>query len=200
MDERPGGAARRRCRAQEPLMLVVLVYSNSSSAPKRASSTVLRASSLSTSAIAAPTRPSRMRRPSRLFLRFFGARSCSEASRRLSAAVAQVLLDLLVAGHRLDRRPCRCRSRGRRRRAPLRRRREGCRAALRPRSGAARRGSRGRSSRGRRRGGVWSPCVLLMPSPRWISGVQLRITRERSVMRRQLRGRCRRGARRWCGS
>ena len=54
--------------------IVVDVYSNSSSAPKRASSTVLRASSLRIRATAAPTRPSRMMRPRRLFLRFFGAR------------------------------------------------------------------------------------------------------------------------------
>ena len=84
-------------------MLVVLVYSNSSSAPKRASSTVLRASSLSTRAIAAATMPKRMSRPSRLCLRLpRGAQLLAGVAQALGR-LAQVLLDLAVAGHGLDR-------------------------------------------------------------------------------------------------
>ena len=154
-------------------MLVVEVYSNSSSAPKRASSTVLRASSLTTSAIAPPTSAKRMRRPRRLFLRFFGAFSRSEASRRLSAAVAQVLLHLLVAAHGLYRalavasRSAVGAARG------FEGIRGGCHAALRPRSGAAHRGSRGQSNRGPRPGSPSSWSYHLLAG---ISGGTLRIT------------------------
>ena len=136
---------------QEPLMLVVEVYSNSSSAPKRASSTVLRASSLRTSASAAPTRPRRMRRPSPPLALLRRPQLLGGLAQALGGG-AQVLLHLLVAGDGLDRALAVAG------RAPVgaawrpRTRRAGCRAARRPRSGAARRGSRGRSSRDRRRG------------------------------------------------
>ena len=66
-------------------MLVVEVYSNSSSAPKSASSTALRAPSLTTRATMPPTIASRSSRPSRLLR--FGFCSRSLASRSFSAAL-----------------------------------------------------------------------------------------------------------------
>src|SRR6201989_1022900 len=72
--------------AQDPLMLVVEVYSNSSSAPKRASSTALRAPSLTARPVPAPTIAISSSRP-KPPLRFFFSRRRSEASCRFSAAL-----------------------------------------------------------------------------------------------------------------
>ena len=132
-------------------MLVVLVYSNSSSAPKRASSTVLRASSLSDQGDAAADQgeQDQAAEPALALLRLLQALG---GLAQALGGLAQFLLDLLVAGHGLDRALAVAGRAAVGAAWRTRRRRAGCRAALRPRSGAARRGSRGRPRRGRRRG------------------------------------------------
>ncbi len=67
-------------------MDVVEVYSNSSSAPKRASSTVLRAPSLTTSATTAPTSGDQQDQLAEAALARPASASRSEASQQLSAA------------------------------------------------------------------------------------------------------------------